>query len=46
MVDKISSQKKINMEIEHDGIGIELTFKAKESHNWAFRLITLTSIKH
>ncbi len=33
MVDNISSTKKIKMKIEHEGIGIELTFKAKQSHN-------------
>jgi hypothetical protein len=34
------------MEIEHEGIGIEVTFNAKRFHNWAFRLITLANIKH
>jgi hypothetical protein len=33
------------IDIEHEGIGIELTFKAKQSHNSTFKLITLASIK-
>jgi hypothetical protein len=47
MADNISSTKEIKMEIEHEheGIGIELTFKAKQSHNSTFKLITLASIK-
>jgi hypothetical protein len=28
-----TSQKKITMEIEHGGIGVELTSKAKHFHN-------------